>query len=611
MEYIMRTPEIGQAMASYICNNKGEAVLFDSGLKESEIKLKELMAKEEPPIKRMSVIISHEHKDHIDGIIELLKDLDCPIEIDKIYIPDEMLNSKKVNEMRKWLYIRDSFLKNQDISNDKSYQELTAEYQKWNMKTGEYKNRSLYSPDTKILQYHSINVLIKNGWISEAEKLVKKWCEYTNTSREDFYKEMAKTCNLAYKKNSEEKILKIPPNTKTQIKVYDIGTVDICYIKSKRPSYYYANKEELQAYPHNNNLVSFLHLKNGINICFPGDASKSTQNKILEQIEKHPEIFGDKKKYQCQIMILPHHGSWENYISEFVEMVKPEIAISQAQFAIYGHPDTYVVYGYERAGASCLKTEDVRNISFYIQDKERVYFTTQGLLEKVNGIDLGRQIERVDEIFLKEFEEKLTKAEKDINEEYRFTSKVADGKIKEFKNSLKRLTESDKIEQLCKYLSKDEKNDFIQSFNHRFEIYDYLPEKIETKLSNSKVGKEFVEKYNTYIEGINALEQLKNVKQEQSVDIDKLVNDLRKGELKVNKIKDETIKDICKEYKKHFDTLNKITDRGINIKDKDTIDNFYHSGDLVRFNEQKDLVKTIQQASLDEPLQIQDNEKNR
>lgn len=89
----MFTPDVGQAMSSMICNEKGQAVLFDTANTQNGEQLSSILAKEQ--VKQVKVIISHEHDDHINGLLEMVKDFSNNLAFDEIYLSDDYSNEEK------------------------------------------------------------------------------------------------------------------------------------------------------------------------------------------------------------------------------------------------------------------------------------------------------------------------------------------------------------------------------------------------------------------------------------------------------------------------------------------------------------------------------------
>lgn len=122
----MKTPDIGQAMGSYLCKN-GKALLMDAGDYNNGEKFLDMMLKEIPPVLNFTCIISREHDNHIGGLIKILQTLKSPPELDEVYLPkpSNYKEEKRINELQKWIYIKEAIVN--DRESYKLEEELTPE----------------------------------------------------------------------------------------------------------------------------------------------------------------------------------------------------------------------------------------------------------------------------------------------------------------------------------------------------------------------------------------------------------------------------------------------------------------------------------------------------
>ena len=82
----------------------------------------------------------------------------------------------------------------------------------------------------------------------------------------------------------------------------------------------------------NNALVCKLCYKN-FSCLFTGDIEKEAETELIEAYKENPNIL------KSQILKVAHHGSKTSSIQEFLELVKPKIAlIGVGKNNLYGHP---------------------------------------------------------------------------------------------------------------------------------------------------------------------------------------------------------------------------------------------------------------------------------
>lgn len=575
MSIKMFTPDVGQAMSSMICNEKGQAVLFDTANTQNGEQLSSILAKEQ--VKQVKVIISHEHDDHINGLLEMVKDFSNNLAFDEIYLSDDYSNEEKVNELRKWLYIRESVQNNKDINRNLSQEVIDAIYGQWDERKY-YIDHSSKAVQTK--QFNSVITLIQNGETQKADKLVKKWCIKQGIEPLDFYKKMAKTSYVSNKTKYKEKVIRLNKTQTKKVELYNMGYANIYRVEPTEFKNYYED-----VYAHDNNLVSIVHLNNDVKMCFPGDASVE----LLRTLLKNERFVKDAK--DCQILILPHHGSINNYLEEFAKTVNPEIIVSQAMFAVYGHPSEYVVYNYERvADARCATTESVGNLCFDIKGIDETYMRAENLAFIVA---LGPNTKIYGENVEKEMKAELEEELKQYTSLEKTDSKFLKVLIDESKEELDSFLSYEKIEQINKYLNNNEKIQFIQSFNTRAGFYDNLPDEIEIKLLNSKVGREFVEKYNElkneYNKSLKEQEEMEN----SLIDISKIKEQIFDNEVKKVKNVNKQVSKVCEKYIKLKETVKEFYEKGIKIQNKEQLDLFFKEGKLRNFENIQDFYKFI------------------
>lgn len=104
----------------------------------------------------------------------------------------------------------------------------------------------------------------------------------------------------------------------------------------------------------NDNSLVFVTRLNGLNYLFMGDATKISEKQILIEF---PNL-------EIDILLAGHHGSKTSSSKEFIETIKPVLAIfSSGNYSIYHHPSVEVVQLFEKYKIETLNTYDVGDIT--------------------------------------------------------------------------------------------------------------------------------------------------------------------------------------------------------------------------------------------------------
>lgn len=112
----------------------------------------------------------------------------------------------------------------------------------------------------------------------------------------------------------------------------------------------------------NSSLVISLNY-NGRNILLPGDIEKEAEYAIYNGLDRY------------DIVIVPHHGSKSSSTEQFVDAVRPEIAILSYGRNFYGIPSQEVVSRYENAGSKIFSTFKDGEINIILKD-DNLYYNT-------------------------------------------------------------------------------------------------------------------------------------------------------------------------------------------------------------------------------------------
>lgn len=118
----------------------------------------------------------------------------------------------------------------------------------------------------------------------------------------------------------------------------------------------------------NNSIVAKLNYKK-ISILFTGDIEEIAEKQIIKK-------WGNK--LQANILKIAHHGSKSSTIQEFVDLVKPQIAlIGVGEKNTFGHPNSGVLARLKNIGTKVLRTDNLGEISITINKKGKIKMRTQ------------------------------------------------------------------------------------------------------------------------------------------------------------------------------------------------------------------------------------------
>ncbi|MGB4439910.1 MAG: ComEC/Rec2 family competence protein, partial [Sedimentibacter sp.] len=112
----------------------------------------------------------------------------------------------------------------------------------------------------------------------------------------------------------------------------------------------------------NESLVLLLTYKN-MSILFPGDIEENVENLILQDLS------------HSDILVVPHHGSNTSSTDNFVNALKPEIAVFSYGKNNYGIPSEQVITRYEKAESTIISTFEQGEINFILKD-DKLYYNT-------------------------------------------------------------------------------------------------------------------------------------------------------------------------------------------------------------------------------------------
>ena len=113
----------------------------------------------------------------------------------------------------------------------------------------------------------------------------------------------------------------------------------------------------------NNSLVAKLHFfdeNNDFNILFTGDIEKIAEEKLVS-------VYGENLK--TDILKVAHHGSKTSTTEEFLNLVRPKIAlIGVGENNSYGHPASDTIQKLQNMGTSIFRTDECGEIDILIKN---------------------------------------------------------------------------------------------------------------------------------------------------------------------------------------------------------------------------------------------------
>lgn len=116
----------------------------------------------------------------------------------------------------------------------------------------------------------------------------------------------------------------------------------------------------------NNSIVCKLHYKN-FSMLFTGDIEEIAEKQILQEYKDNLQILNST------ILKVGHHGSRTSSIQEFIEEVKPQIAlIGVGENNKFGHPNNEVIERLESFDIKIYRTDQMGEISIIVDKKGKM-----------------------------------------------------------------------------------------------------------------------------------------------------------------------------------------------------------------------------------------------
>lgn len=163
-----------------------------------------------------------------------------------------------------------------------------------------------------------------------------------------------------------KKFINIVKENKIKIHVVEIGEkiniekdiyFDILWPNSEKP----ISENAIN----NNSLVCKMVYRN-FSCIFTGDIEKVAEEEILKQ-------YKDGNKLKANVLKVAHHGSKSSSIEEFINAVKPKIAlIGVGKNNTFGHPNESVLKRIEKQGCKIYRTDLNGQITIEVNKKGKM-----------------------------------------------------------------------------------------------------------------------------------------------------------------------------------------------------------------------------------------------
>lgn len=128
----------------------------------------------------------------------------------------------------------------------------------------------------------------------------------------------------------------------------------------------------------NNNSIVAKFVSNNFKMLFTGDIEEIAENRLCE-------LYKSTNKLQADIIKVAHHGSKTSSTFNFLELVKPKIAlIGVGANNNFGHPNEEVLERIENLGTHIYRTDQMGEISIVIGNKGNIKIDS--LIEKEKNV---------------------------------------------------------------------------------------------------------------------------------------------------------------------------------------------------------------------------------
>lgn len=165
-------------------------------------------------------------------------------------------------------------------------------------------------------------------------------------------------CNIGQESEEYNHFVILAKENKTKIRYVQKGSI-IKLGKNKIIEILYPDKnEKINDNAKNNNAIVFKLTWNKFSVLFTGDIEEKAERKILEMYKNKEE------KLKSNILKVAHHGSKSSTMQEFLEIVKPSLAlIGVGENNNFGHPNDMVLNRLEQSGCKTYRTDMLGEIT--------------------------------------------------------------------------------------------------------------------------------------------------------------------------------------------------------------------------------------------------------
>ena len=165
-------------------------------------------------------------------------------------------------------------------------------------------------------------------------------------------------CNIGQESEEYNHFVILAKENKTKIRYVQKGSI-IKLGKNKIIEILYPDKnEKINDNAKNNNAIVFKLTWNKFSMLFTGDIEEKAERKILEMYKNKEE------KLKSDILKVAHHGSKSSTMQEFLEIVKPSLAlIGVGENNNFGHPNDMVLNRLEQSGCKTYRTDMLGEIT--------------------------------------------------------------------------------------------------------------------------------------------------------------------------------------------------------------------------------------------------------
>lgn len=171
-------------------------------------------------------------------------------------------------------------------------------------------------------------------------------------------------CKQGENSENYKEFVKLVNQKKIKVKIAEKGE----RIKIEKDVYFdiiWPEKELISENVLNNNSLVIKMAYNEFSMLFTGDIEEIAEKKILSKV--------DKQKLKSTVLKVAHHGSNTSSIREFIDAVKPQIAlIGVGENNMYGHPSDEVISRLQSFGTKIYRTDECGEITIEVNKNGKI-----------------------------------------------------------------------------------------------------------------------------------------------------------------------------------------------------------------------------------------------